>query len=525
MTNSKDMLKNKIEEARFLPISENLFAYYDAYEQACREAEDWDTLSSLDFYRGETCFRLGRYEEAQLLINHCLLQRRTHTPPAIVSGSYNLLGLIYSAMGYEFLALDNYLRGLDFASLSLDHRSMATIQINIGWLYRDLGDYDKSLSYYHQAIHELSRKPQKGAYGLEILAYSYVGQIYFSIGRYQDGLDVFSIVENLLQESPRIFYNISVLNLYIRAYTHLHDKEKLDKSIDAVLLHGSHEQDFLEFSEGYLNICRYILNFDQPKSRQLLDILQYRAKRTALPFLRLKIQSLEVLYQQKYSSRQDYLEACAQYMLLQQIYDIDNRKSKITSMNNVEALRQAEKESARYLEQSRQDLMTGLLNKVSFEQLVSSLCESQPSNQPCTCAFAVVDLDHFKEINDCFGHMQGDQVLLDTVHYMRQSFDDSAILGRIGGDEFGIFWPSVNSTESILRQAEKLRQFYTAYPAQKTCCPLHVSVSIGISYGRLPAVSYQDLFHHADIALYEAKKLGRNRSAQSKVLLFCDKNN
>lgn len=118
----------------------------------------------------------------------------------------------------------------------------------------------------------------------------------------------------------------------------------------------------------------------------------------------------------------------------------------------------------------------------------------------------VVDIDHFKAVNDTYGHQVGDQILMQVSRIIRSSIRDSDIAARWGGEELAIYLPQV-TTEQALRIAERIRK-----RVQEETDP-SVSVSCGVSEWNWQdeKISVESLFYRSDMALYKAKNEGRNR--------------
>jgi diguanylate cyclase (GGDEF)-like protein len=133
---------------------------------------------------------------------------------------------------------------------------------------------------------------------------------------------------------------------------------------------------------------------------------------------------------------------------------------------------------------------------------------SQRANQPFSVLF--VDLDHFKSINDNYGHAVGDDVLRTVAQTIRQTVRRSDITGRIGGEEFSVFLPNteVRGAEQL---AETLRQAIEAVHIEVDGVRLKVTASIGVAAKRFDQETMQAIQQHADEAMYEAKRGGRNR--------------
>ena len=112
------------------------------------------------------------------------------------------------------------------------------------------------------------------------------------------------------------------------------------------------------------------------------------------------------------------------------------------------------------------------------------------------------DLDFFKNANDLYGHMFGDQELREAAQKVKKSVRNSDIIARIGGDEFLVF---VEYKNNILLVAERIFQSIGGMYQD-----FHICASMGVSLVPIHATEYEDLFHCADQALYAAKQKGRN---------------
>ena len=126
------------------------------------------------------------------------------------------------------------------------------------------------------------------------------------------------------------------------------------------------------------------------------------------------------------------------------------------------------------------------------------------ASSPDAChAFIIIDLDHFKKINDLHGHACGDKVLKETAKRIQQHFRSDDIIGRIGGDEFIAFIKNIPSKDFLIQKLEKLR--YTVVPF----CGI-LTYSMGICLTSNYGFDFEVLYEKADIALYHSKARGRN---------------
>jgi diguanylate cyclase (GGDEF)-like protein len=123
----------------------------------------------------------------------------------------------------------------------------------------------------------------------------------------------------------------------------------------------------------------------------------------------------------------------------------------------------------------------------------------------------MVDIDHFKEVNDAFGHTEGDQVLREVSSLLRASVRKKDTVARYGGEEFILILPGA-SLEASAAIAERIRGLVENTPFEVGKARLNLTVSIGISnFPDHQPKSKEELIKMADLALYEAKRGGRNR--------------
>lgn len=158
------------------------------------------------------------------------------------------------------------------------------------------------------------------------------------------------------------------------------------------------------------------------------------------------------------------------------------------------------------LDQASKDALTGLLNRSTLQSRV----EAHLMDSIGPHALMIMDLDGFKSINDCFGHMCGDAVLSDAAAALRRVFRRGDVLGRIGGDEFLIFLPDVGSRETAGRKAAEL---LSAIAGISVGDAARLSCSVGVAMAPADATDYDQLYQLADQALYQVKKTGKGSYA------------
>lgn len=182
------------------------------------------------------------------------------------------------------------------------------------------------------------------------------------------------------------------------------------------------------------------------------------------------------------------------------------------SVENLKALEQAKR-------QATHDSLTGLLNhSAALEVLGTELERARRSGEPITVMIA--DLDHFKAVNDTYGHATGDQVLIESAHRLRGIVRPYDYVGRVGGEEFLLVLPNCDA-EGGGHMAERVRRAIGDRPYARTAGAFTVTISIGLITWDTPLpTSQKALIELADQALYRAKKEGRDRVAVAQPRVY-----
>ncbi|EZI24527.1 MULTISPECIES: GGDEF domain-containing protein [Pseudomonas] len=154
------------------------------------------------------------------------------------------------------------------------------------------------------------------------------------------------------------------------------------------------------------------------------------------------------------------------------------------------------------------DELTGLMNRRAFYENAQLLYTQCRQNQQPLCAL-MLDMDHFKQINDTYGHQAGDQVLRQIGGVISSSFRQADVYGRLGGEEFAVLLPntSLDTARNIAEQLVKAISHMVAEPVKG------VTASLGVASSQTLDQDLHSLMNTADKALYRAKALGRNQVA------------
>lgn len=186
----------------------------------------------------------------------------------------------------------------------------------------------------------------------------------------------------------------------------------------------------------------------------------------------------------------------------------DNHDQPYRILGKIINIDQQKREMAQLQTLAERDSLTGLYNHESMKfKVTDCLCNEGKDGRH---ALLILDIDDFKNVNDTQGHVEGDRVLIQLAQVMQTLFRSSDIVGRLGGDEFAVFLMDMTSEAIVTLKTRELCELANTVridPLEET----GISISVGIALYREHGSSFEELYRNADIALYQAKKQGKNQ--------------
>jgi diguanylate cyclase (GGDEF)-like protein len=170
------------------------------------------------------------------------------------------------------------------------------------------------------------------------------------------------------------------------------------------------------------------------------------------------------------------------------------------------------REHAEAREQSRRDSLTASYNRRYLDERLVALLDDPACRGAAGAAIALVDADHFKQVNDTYGHLFGDRVLQRIVGELDAGLPDGAFCARYGGEEFALVLPGRDLRDAV-RVCEAARHRIDRHPWAELDPDLRVTVSIGVAHTAGPVTEIERLVGAADALLYAVKHSGRNAVA------------
>jgi diguanylate cyclase (GGDEF)-like protein len=160
---------------------------------------------------------------------------------------------------------------------------------------------------------------------------------------------------------------------------------------------------------------------------------------------------------------------------------------------------------------SQEDYLTGVYNRRHLEETATKEF-SLGQRHKFPVSIMILDIDYFKQTNDTYGHLVGDQVLIELTQYVYEMIRETDIFGRYGGEEFILFMPHTALDDAVML-SERIRQAIAdrKFQSDTDNARINITVSVGVASATPKTKTLEDLMLNADLALYRAKELGRNR--------------
>ena len=183
---------------------------------------------------------------------------------------------------------------------------------------------------------------------------------------------------------------------------------------------------------------------------------------------------------------------------------LDHAGMPVRAIGMLKDITQERQRNQELMDQARHDGLTGLLNQTAAKASMQARLAEQESGVCLT--LLIMDLDHFKDVNDCNGHLYGDEVLVKTARILEAATDDGSIVGRFGGDEF-IALTTAAHPQAAAQLADGIVRQVRGIGADRA---FPISCSVGIACWSGNGETFTQLFQRADRALYRAKSNGRD---------------
>ena len=440
------------------------------YIEAIRYARQSDTITDLAMVYnnlGNVLNSQGDFEEAE---NYFLRSAELHRS----ANNFDMEMNVMVGLGVTYLKMQKFEEARSLFEMVLDNEdevydfTYSEASVNLAHVFQSLGLHQEAANKYNHVISD----PRAGAYP-QALASAYLGlaKLYTSEGQYDEALSLYrqGIVEvknkTSVESEIELYENLAKLELKLGYYQAAANTQAeyiaRRNTIQPVTQAG-----IIKKLEGQLKTERELIHLQETLLQK-----EREAKHSSLFLFAAVVFSL----------------VCLVLFLALRL-----RKQKLMRL---------EQTNETLVIESETDPLTGIGNRRYLDRKIASM-----RGEPISTAFLLIDVDHFKELNDTYGHDTGDNVLIALADMLKSLCRKDDIVARIGGEEFVILL--FNTTNhSAIEFAERVRASVEGQVFNQRCT---ITVSIGVATGNMDCANYDKFYKQADMALYHAKSDGRN---------------
>ncbi|GAP10830.1 protein containing diguanylate cyclase (GGDEF) domain [Bellilinea caldifistulae] len=399
------------------------------------------------------------------------------------------LGKLYLLLGEAEKALPHLETALDLAQYLTDLKLEAPVQIYLSQAFSECGRHQNAVQ---AGLRGVEIYQNLGIHRGEVEALNTLGEVYFRRNEFGLALNFFHLSADVAKkfdkrlELARAHRKIGIIHLSMGNIS------AAVEALQSALTIASEINAQYELME-----CHHALAQAYKKTENYPKALEAYENYIAV---------YQIVYNEEKDRRLKTLEV---------IHEVENARkdAEIYQLKNVALQKEIEerKKAQAALERlATQDSLTGIANRRYFLEIASRLIE-QACRYHRPVSLVMIDVDHFKEMNDTFGHKTGDKVLIQITRSMQAVLRKVDILGRYGGDEFVILLPET-TPEGARRMTERLKQAVAQQPVTAGGVSIPITLSIGLASNvKEPDLSLDELLQRADRALYDSKMNGRDR--------------
>ena len=502
---------------------------YDTCQKILEYAADTGSqkLTGLGLYYLAECYwQKGEYENTMQCLTEsvgCLENARMYE---LLAKAHNMMGAVSDRKNNRMVALSSYYNCLQYAEKYHFYYIQGMAESNIAYTLVRMRLRQEAIRHYRIAItcYDKSEKTYQLNYN-RINCMIECGCCHMYLGEMEEALRLWHQIEQILREAPESYYSKITLEMYRIPCELLkgHEEEALKLASD--LLEQLSDRDVFEEIMDELVILAGILAI-LPDGKYLEKLIRIIDEKHIEEYYNifLDMYPFKSEFLQKRGLTREYIDYTHQYFDLYEKYQQENREALINVIELQNRLKNVTldwanmKASNRELESlAMHDELTGLANRTFLHEYFTGSFEHAYEEHELM-GVELMDIDFFKEYNDHYGHLAGDQCLKAIAGVLRkQQVPGKIFCARYGGDEFLILYTGMTAekirrvSEDILREVRKLK-----IPHECSNCSNYVSVSQGV-FARIPAGNNRewDFTSRADDLLYKAKNCGRNSICMS----------
>lgn len=428
----------------------------------------------------------------------------------------NFEGVLYSAMGNETSALDSYLQGLEIAIEKQYSYIAVRLYNNIGTRYQELGTNSKAIEYYRRAEMELAHPQCKRNVSYPnwaLITYLNMCIAFTANGDYDLAQFYLDKTKGWFTEDNRKDYEFTVLITESRLKWLMGHHDEVRKNIDLLREGGLSSVSTTDYIPEMRELCGLFEMMEEYDCwRKLVYAFEEYAKKQESLYYIITAHEMKMGYYKAVGDNEKYAQLCIEYVELDNKRKLENMKERSEAIDMKIELQEKEQARKRAEQKSNTDRLTKLGNRYKMEADCGEMIEDcRMFNQ--SIVIGIIDIDCFKEVNDTYGHICGDECLQKVADILASTLDDAGMAYRYGGDEFVILMSGCNV--DIVRQfAQMVSKSVEACSIENINSTVKPILTLSQGYAIFNQLrkndNFETLLKEADDTLYFVKAHGKD---------------
>lgn len=427
----------------------------------------------------------------------------------------NLIGVIYAAIGNETMAVDFYLEGLECAIQNDLYAMTLPFYNNIGSRYMELNEHNKAITYFKRGEAELERPEVKKEERYDtwyMVTCLNLMSSYTSLEEYETAEVYLKKAQPYLGEDEMREYGVSFLVAQYKLYWSMGKRENVYEHLEEFLECALNDESASDYVTNMLSVCCLLSEMGEfDKWRRVIESFEQYAKEQASVYAQLVLTEMWMDYYKATNDMSKYIQLCVEHAKLYRKQKVVEDKERAAAIDLKIQLQEKEAERRAAEQMSLLDSLTKLGNRYKLRE---DSCAMQISciEKQTRMAVGVLDIDCFKEHNDTYGHLQGDDTLQSLAKVFRSITEGVGTAYRFGGDEFVILVQDAD-VEKISQMAEKIKNCIKELHIANINSKIMPEITVSQGYYCFKPqfeLSMEEVLTKADKALYHVKEYGRN---------------
>ncbi len=450
----------------------------------------------------------------------------TYNEPPLEAGCHNMLGIIMLSLSDDMSALEHYEKAYEIARKAKLVLMRPLIANNIGDIYLRLNEYDLALEYFRDAYKAINEADygqeddnKESRYTGMNFCLMNIAYAHYLQESYEEAFRMLSCMEGVRGVDDS-YYAYGFAALYAVVLLRLGRFEEADGYIMNVIDDVENQREIFAAGEMYIELATVLVELNQqPLAKRLIQGLQNMCSVANKVSNWCDYYKVAILYEKKWGIEQNLCKFYEKFFNYKEMEEKLVKQQKINAARNKKLLEDeikrravAEERNKKLKLLSEHDPLTGQYNRY----VLNDICEKwfeDAAKKKSRFAITVLDVDNFKQYNDTYGHLQGDEALREVSDVLTECcVKDKDIIVRYGGDEF-IIVSRNKSDEEVIRMCTDIRRALACRMINHDASPVsqYVTVTEGSVNGKVKeGETVLDYIHLADNGLYKVKNEKKN---------------